>query len=82
MSETRASTVEKGYTMNVIRYKTWHDIWANKGRTLQVVLINAIVAFAIGTTMGAPVLISRDMGQTWASTRPPMIGLRVDPPIN
>ena len=68
--------------MNVIRYKTWHDIWENKGRTLQVVLIIAIGAFAIGTTIGAPVLISRDMGQTWAATRPPMIGLRVDPPID
>ncbi|MDH3675475.1 MAG: ABC transporter permease [Anaerolineae bacterium] len=68
--------------MKVIRYKTWYDIWENKGRTLQVVLIIAISAFAIGTTMGAPVLINKDMGQTWASTQPPMIGLWVDPPIN
>lgn len=68
--------------MNVIRYKTWYDLWQNKGRTLQVVLIIAIGAFAIGTTLGAPVLISKDMGQTWAATQPPMIGLRVDPPID
>ena len=68
--------------MNVIRYKTWYDIWENKGRTLQVVLIIAIGAFAIGTTMSAPVLISKDMAQTWASSQPPMIGFRVDPPIN
>ncbi len=68
--------------MNVIRHKTWYDIWENKGRTLQVVLIIAVGAFAIGTTMGAPVLINKDLDQTWASTRPPMIGLWVDPPIN
>ncbi len=68
--------------MNVIRYKTWYDIWENKGRTLQIVLVIAIGAFAIGTTMGAPVLISKDQDQIWAATQPPMIGLWVAPPFN
>ena len=35
--------------MGVINYKTWYDVWEHKGRTLQVVLIIAIGAFAIGT---------------------------------
>ena len=68
--------------MNVIRYKTWHDIWKTKRRTLQIVLVIAIGAFAIGTTMGAPVLINKDLDQSWAASQPPMIGLWVDPPID
>ena len=31
--------------MNIIRYKTWYDIWENKGRTLQIVLVIAIVVW-------------------------------------
>lgn len=68
--------------MGVIRHKTWYDLWENKGRTFQVVLIIAIGAFAIGTTMGALELISRDIGEVWRSTTPPMIGMWVDPPID
>ncbi len=68
--------------MNVTRYKTWHDIWENKGRTLQIILVIAIGAFAIGTMMGSPVLINKDMAQIWADTRPPMIGLWVDSPVD
>ena len=34
--------------MGVIRYKIWQDLWSNKTRTLQVVLIIAVGAFAIG----------------------------------
>ena len=33
--------------MGVIRYKIWQDLWSNKTRTLQVVLIIAVGAFAI-----------------------------------
>jgi hypothetical protein len=39
--------------MSVIRHKTWRDLWEDKGRTFQVVLIIAIGAFAVGTTLGA-----------------------------
>ena len=68
--------------MGVIRHKTWYDVWENKGRTFQVVLIIAIGAFAIGTTMGALEFISRDITTVWRGTTPPMIGLWVDPPID
>ena len=68
--------------MGVIRHKTWYDLWKNKGRTFQVVLIIAIGAFAIGTTMGARELISSDINRTWRATNPPMIGMWVDPAID
>ncbi len=68
--------------MGVIQNKIRYDLWENKGRTLQVVLIIAIGAFAIGTTMGARVLISQDITRTWTSTTPPMIGMWADPAID
>ena len=36
----------------VIRYKIWYDLWENKARTLRVVAIIAIGAFAVGTILG------------------------------
>jgi putative ABC transport system permease protein len=68
--------------MGVIRHKTWYDLWEQKGRTFQVVLIIAIGAFAIGTTMGGAEFISRDINRVWRGVSPPMIGLWVDPPID
>ena len=32
--------------MGVIWNKIWHDFWGNKGRTIQIVLIVAVGAFA------------------------------------
>ncbi|HEX9921777.1 MAG TPA: hypothetical protein VGD99_03865, partial [Anaerolineae bacterium] len=68
--------------MGVIRHKTWYDLWEQKGRTFQVVLIIAIGAFAIGTTMGGAEFISQDINRVWRGVSPPMIGLWVDPPID
>lgn len=68
--------------MTVIHHKIWYDIWENKGRTLQVVLIIAIGAFAIGTTMGALAYIGRDIAGVWRGTNPPMIGMWVDPAVD
>ena len=34
--------------MGVLRYKIWYDLWKNKSRTLQVVLIVGMGAFAVG----------------------------------
>ncbi len=68
--------------MSVIRHKTWHDIREHKGRTLQVVLIIAIGAFSIGTTMGALEYIGQDIAKVWAGSTPPMIGMWVDPPVD
>jgi len=68
--------------MSVIHHKIRFDLWENKGRTLQVVLIIAIGAFAIGTTMGALQYISQDISRVWRGTNPPMIGMWVDPAID
>lgn len=68
--------------MGVIRHKTWHDLWENKGRTLQAVLIIAIGAFAIGAIMGSAHYIREDLNRTWQSTQPAMIGFWVDPPVD
>lgn len=68
--------------MSVIHHKTWHDLWENKGRTLQAVLIIAIGTFAIGTIMGSSVYISEDLTRVWQGTNPAMIGVWVDPPVD
>lgn len=68
--------------MGVIHHKTWFDLWENRSRTIQVVLIIAIGAFAIGTTMGGAELIRRDITRVWQGTHPPVIGLEVDPPVD
>jgi putative ABC transport system permease protein len=38
--------------MNTMWRKIWRDLWSNKSRTLQVVLIIAMGAFAIGMIVG------------------------------
>ena len=68
--------------LGVIRYKIWHDLWENKGRTLRVVAIIAIGAFAVGTVMGGKELILKDMGRTWQATNPATIGLSVEPAVD
>ncbi len=69
-------------TVGVIRYKIWHDLWENKGRTLRVVIIIAIGAFAVGATMGGKEFILKDLARTWQVSSPATIGLSVDPPVN
>ncbi|MCL4299335.1 MAG: ABC transporter permease [Anaerolineae bacterium] len=68
--------------MGVIRYKIWSDLWNNKGRTLQVVLIIAMGAFAIGMIIGGSSAVGIRMGQIWQASAPSMINLWVDPRID
>jgi putative ABC transport system permease protein len=68
--------------MGVIRYKIWSDLWHNKVRTLQVVLIIAMGAFAIGATIGASEIMGGVMSKDWRSTSPAMIWLAVNPEID
>lgn len=65
--------------MNVIRHKIWYDLWKNKGRTLQVVLIIAMGAFAIGMIIGSRMLMSEAMNKMWQASSPAMINLAVNP---
>src|SRR5688572_31410615 len=56
--------------MGVIWHKIWSDIWNNKGRTAQVVLIIAMGAFAIGMIIGASEAISSRLGEVWHTASP------------
>jgi putative ABC transport system permease protein len=67
--------------MGVIGYKIWYDLWENKGRTLRVIAIIAIGAFAVGTVLGAKALILQDATRTWLASHPATIGLEVNPPV-
>ena len=68
--------------LGVIRHKIWYDLWENKGRTLQVVAIIAIGAFAVGTTLGGKEFILKDLARTWQASHPATIGLEADPPVD
>ncbi len=68
--------------MGIIRYKIWSDLWNNKGRTLQVVLIIAMGAFAIGMIIGSSNLMRVAMAEVWQQSSPAMINLAVDPAID
>ncbi len=68
--------------LGVIRHKIWYDLWENRGRTLQVVAIIAIGAFAVGAVLGAKALILQDATRTWLASNPTTIGLEVNPPVD
>lgn len=67
--------------MSVIYYKIWRDMWHHKARTLQVVMIIAIGAFAIGMVVGARNLAMEALEAAWQSASPSMIKIQVDPPM-
>ncbi len=68
--------------MNVLYYKIWRDLWDNKARTVQVVLIIAMGAMAMGTIVGARNLTIENINAVWKHSAPPMMMLGVNPPIN
>ncbi|TEU11144.1 MAG: ABC transporter permease [Anaerolineales bacterium] len=68
--------------MGVLRYKIWSDLWDNKGRTLQVVAIIAMGAFAIGLIIGTRNLLIPAMEELWRGATPAMIVLWADPPVD
>jgi hypothetical protein len=58
------------------------DLWENKGRTLQVVLIIAMGAFAIGMIIGTRNYIIGGMEEIWRQSPPAMINLWVHPSVD
>jgi putative ABC transport system permease protein len=68
--------------MGVIRYKIWRDLWENRGRTMQVVLIIAMGAFAIGTIIGSSALMREAMTAEWQASSPSMINLTANPSVD
>lgn len=61
--------------MGVIRHKIWKDLWANKPRTLQVVLIVALGAFAVGMIITTRNLVIKGMRDMWVESKPAMIAM-------
>ncbi|MEM7342635.1 MAG: ABC transporter permease [Chloroflexota bacterium] len=68
--------------MGVIQHKIWYDLWKNKARTLQVVLIIAMGATAIGMIIGTRMLVIPNMQASWQSSNPAMMNFGVFPAID
>ncbi|MBV7326698.1 FtsX-like permease family protein [Chloroflexi bacterium TSY] len=68
--------------MNTFFAKIWHDLWSSPGRTLQVVLIIGVGAFAIGLIVGTRNLTIKSVSQIWQTTSPATIALATAPPID
>jgi putative ABC transport system permease protein len=68
--------------MGVIWHKIWSDIWLNKGRTMQVVSIIAMGAFAIGMIITASEIVRVRLAGVWEASTPAMINLWADPRID
>ncbi len=57
--------------------KVFHDLWDSKARTLLVVFSIAVGVFSIGVISGAYMIISNDMGESYAANNPANIELRM-----
>jgi len=68
--------------MGVLRYKIIRDLWNNKSRTIQVMLIIGIGAAAIGIILTARNLVVPMMQTSWRGFNAPMFTLFIGPPIN
>jgi putative ABC transport system permease protein len=68
--------------MSSLLLKVWHDLWSNKTRTIQVVLVIALGAFGIGLVVGGRNLIAGTITDQWQQAEPPNIKLTVNPPLN
>jgi putative ABC transport system permease protein len=62
--------------------KVWHDLWSNKTRTIQVVMVIALGAFGIGLVIGGRNLIAGTISDQWQQAEPPNIKLAVTPPLD
>jgi len=61
--------------------KVWFDLWKDKSRTLQVVLVIALGAIAIGLVIGGRNLIADSVLTGSQAAEPPHIRLSVSPPL-
>jgi putative ABC transport system permease protein len=67
--------------MGVIRFKIWRDLWANKSRTLVVVLIIGLGAAAVGMIVTTRNMMIGFMNDGWRSSNPAMISLFAFSPV-
>ena len=67
--------------MSSLFAKVWHDLWSNKARTIQVVMVIALGAMGIGLVIGGRNLIAGTIADQWRQAEPPNIKLAVTPPL-
>jgi putative ABC transport system permease protein len=67
--------------MGILRYKIFRDLWINRTRTLQVMLIIGIGSAAIGMILGMRNLVVPGMQEIWTSKHPAMINIFIDKSI-
>ena len=68
--------------MIILLSKVWHDLWSNKSRTMQVVLVIALGSIGIGLVMGGNNLIANTFNSQWKLANPPHIKLGVTPALD
>ena len=67
--------------MGVLKYKIFRDLWINRTRTLQVMLIIGIGSAAIGMILGTRNLVVPGMQRIWTEGHPAMINIFIDKSI-
>jgi putative ABC transport system permease protein len=68
--------------MNSLLTKVWYELWSNKLRTFQVVMVIALGAIGIGLVIGGRNLIAGTISDQWQQAQPPNIKLGVNPPLS
>jgi putative ABC transport system permease protein len=68
--------------MGTLLDKIWRDLWDNKAHTLQVVLIIAMGASAIGMIIGTRNLVIAGMEEIWQQSSPAIISLWANPSVD
>ncbi len=68
--------------MGVIRFKVWSDLWQNKARTIQVVLIIGLGAATLGMIVGTRNLVIDVLASGWQAINPAMINMFAGPPVD
>ena len=67
--------------MFTLLQKVWFDLWQDKSRTLQVVLVIALGAIGIGLVIGGRNLIASSVLEGWRTAEPSHIKLSVTPSL-
>lgn len=68
--------------MSILFQKVWFDLWSNKSRTAQVVLVIALGSIAIGLVIGGRNLIADAVNTSYLNAEPSHIKLSVNPPLD
>ncbi|MEM7331894.1 MAG: ABC transporter permease [Chloroflexota bacterium] len=67
--------------MNSLLAKVWADLWGDKSRTFQVMMVIALGAIGVGLVIGGRNLVQGAVADNWSAAEPPNISLSVNPPL-